>query len=192
MVLFVCSVVIFAIIFLLGRYEYRKSKNEKNALLEEAILTLENNGFKITRRIYVDRDNEIIVDDEHKQIAVRNENIFRTVNYKDIIGYELCEDGGSINQGTMGGSLVGGLLFGVTGAIIGSSGSKRSTPTVSSLLLNIMINDINSPIIPIPFIEYETQKSSATYKSTIALAHEVIAILKYIEKQVGNGTSTAE
>ena len=159
------------------------SMRNSDKISKEAILKLETDGFKINKRIHAGIDDELIVDDEHKQIAVRKKDKIRTINYSDITGYELCEDGGSISEGNWGGALVGGLAFGTTGAIIGSSGAKKNTATVSSILLNLMINDINSPIISIPFLTLKCKKDSGTYKSSIASAREAVAVLKYIEKQ---------
>lgn len=178
MLIIIGFIVIAAIVFMIISMK-NSSKIEK-----KTISKLETDGFKIDKRVHAGMDNEIIADDEHKQIAVRNKDKIRTINYTDITGYELCEDGGSIAEGNWGGALVGGLAFGVTGAIIGSSGAKKNTSTVSSILLNIMVNDINSPIISIPFLTLKCKKDSGTYKSSIASAREAVAVLKYIEKQV--------
>lgn len=49
--------------------------------------------------------------------------------YDEIAGYEYTENGETVTKGGIGGAVIGGALFGATGAIVGSAASKKKSKT---------------------------------------------------------------
>lgn len=100
-------------------------------------------------------------------------------SYTDIMDFELIEDGNTVTKGGLGRAVAGGVLFGGVGAIVGGvTGGKKTTQTCSKLQIKIVIKDINSPILYIDLISFETKKDTAVYKSAIEAAQEIIAVLQ--------------
>lgn len=126
----------------------------------------------------------IYVDDTQKKIAIRERLKVSIYDYKDILGYEVQEDGESIAQGKMGSALVGGLVFGVAGAVIGSAGSRKQTNKCSDLSLLIFLNNLSVPKETIKFILAPTDKTSAAYRDAKERINDALGVMKYIENYV--------
>lgn len=102
-------------------------------------------------------------------------------NYSDIIDFELLEDGDSISQGGLGRALVGGVLFGGTGAIVGGVTGKRKNKSIcNSLKIKVTLNDINYPVVYINFINTPTKKDGFVFKTIYKEAHECLSVLQLI------------
>lgn len=133
--------------------------------------------------------NNIIYYNYHGWYLPLNDNN-KVYKFSDLISYEIIENNKTIfNSITKGGNtkaLVGGLLFGSTGAIVGGSTAKRKTQTLSedycnSLKIKIVVNDIENETIYIDFINVDTQLESNLYKEKIEAAQEIISLLEFIE-----------
>lgn len=128
--------------------------------------------------------NKILVNNDDKTISFDIGN-FKTKEYKfdEIIRYELAENGESVVKGTAGKALVGGLFFGLGGAIVGSSMSRKVNNRCQQLNIMIYLNDMNRPYINVPILTVETDKSSSLYKNSVLLAQEICGVLEFAINQ---------
>ena len=105
-------------------------------------------------------------------------------SYKDIIDYELIEDGTSMIKGGVGRALVGGMLLGGLGAIVGSAtGKKKVKQTCTNLVIKITVNNIAAPVEYISLISSATNKNSMIYRTAYQDAQEIISLLQVICNQ---------
>ena len=105
----------------------------------------------------------------------------KVYDYKDIIEFELLEDGDSITKGGLGRAIAGGILLGGVGAVVGGvTGKKKTKSVVNSLQIKITLNDINNPTIYIPLIRSKTKTSSFIYKTSYKFAQEILSTLSVI------------
>ena len=105
--------------------------------------------------------------------------------YKDIINFELIEDGKIlVSKGGLGRAIAGGVLFGGVGAIVGGvTGKRKSTETINKLIVRLTINTPFRPIHrDIIFINSKTNKNSNVYSKEIQEAKDLLAKLEDIKK----------
>ena len=77
---------------------------------------------------------KIFIDDNNKKVVFsKNSYYTKAFAFADILKYEIYENDKAVVQGRGGAALVGGLFFGATGAIIGSSGRRAVDETVNIL-----------------------------------------------------------
>jgi hypothetical protein len=112
----------------------------------------------------------------------------RIVSYKDILEVSIFEDGNSLTTTSrtsqVAGAVVGNIMLGGAGLLIGAlSGSKKTSSTVSSLEVRLLINDTKSPAWSIAFICSETPKNSTTYKKHAGEAENLLGIIKVLIKR---------
>ena len=107
--------------------------------------------------------------------------------YMKIIQSEIVVDGQTITKqsGTIGRSIVGGVLAGSAGAIIGgTTGSTISNEKINSILVKITINDTINPVFKIIFLNVPTEKRSPAYDISFSTAERLHGIIAGIIKQV--------
>lgn len=162
------------------------SKMTVNDVLDALKAKEENNNavssFNATKKIkgFIEFD-----DNQEKFIILtsilgrkKSDNIY---NYSDIIDFELLEDGDSVAKGGLGRALVGGALFGGTGAIVGGvTGKRKNKGVCNSLRIKITMNDIKFPTAYINFIETATKKTGFVYKNIYEQAQECLSTLQLI------------
>lgn len=161
--------------------------NEDFSTLEKKKFVAENQ-LNIDKRIVIDETKEILIDIQKEKLILWNNQTckqsleYKMLNFKDITDFDLIEDGFSKEQGRGMVSAVGYLAFGVTGAIIGTvAGDRKSKNFSSNLYVNLGINDLETPLITVPFMEKQIDKSSNEYQNALKKAQEFIAVLKYIK-----------
>ncbi|WP_270943101.1 SHOCT domain-containing protein [Romboutsia lituseburensis] len=139
-------------------------------------------NFNVTKKI----GTYIEFDDKNKQWLIpdgfngkkKNPKIY---SYKDIIEFELLEDGDTVSKGGLGRAIAGGVLLGGVGAVVGGVTGKRKTKSVvNSLKIKITLDDINVPNRYIDLIKVKTKTSSLIYKTSYKLAQEIISTLAVI------------
>lgn len=167
-------------------------KNPKKKLKEEqtaqknkfdaAQNQLQSRDFVLSKSISIP-DGGFFVDDINKKFASSQNGIIRIFDYTDLGEFELNEDGNSIAQGRGMATAVGGMTFGVMGALVGNSGKRKQQNTCSSLIVRIMVNDLQNPQIIVPYISKEINKKTPLYKELFEKSKEFISVLHYIEKQ---------
>jgi len=187
--------IIFLILSLLGLIPILKIKTEKKERVQKDMEPkvkeptpeeqLQQQNFHISKHLKLGIYNHFYVDDENKKFAViiGRKGKIRVYNYNDLGAFELSEDGNSIVKGKGLATAVGGLTFGLLGALVGSSGKRKNENTCTSLLVRMMVNDLDNPEVVIQFIVTETKKSSYIYTNAISESKNLIATLNYIEKQ---------
>ena len=179
--LIVFAVVVIAIVQAIGVSKKKKAMEEKLKSLPD---------FSPTQKIIGnDGDTGLAVDEERKKVVLINNDPsgvnLKPITYRDILSSEIFEDGETITKtargSQLGGALIGGLALGGVGAIIGGlSGKTKSTEKVKRIDLRIAINDTQSPLHDLNFMDIEVKKDGAVYKSAIEQArhwHGLIAVL---------------
>jgi len=139
-------------------------------------------GFTIHKQLKIYK-HTIFVDDFNKWFCISTKKSTKVYSFRDLLDFELNEDGASIMQGKTGASLLGGLTFGVAGAVIGSAGKRKSVETCNSMVVRIMVNSLQEPQIVIPLLSVEIKKNTMTYQSIKNKAKELAAMLMYIQNQ---------
>lgn len=131
-------------------------KNNVQSIFNEIV----NSGGITPTKIFKPILEEYIfaIDENNRKIAYVSANVNRVFNYDDIINFELLESGSTIFQKsamrTIGGALVGDVLAGGVGAIIGGlSGGQYERRKVSSIVIKILLKDIQNPSVEIVIFE---------------------------------------
>lgn len=153
----------------------------KPKTIEEQLTDMD---FNISKHLKLGMYNHFYVDDVNKKFAVivGRKGQIKVYNYNDLGEFELNEDGNSIVKGKGLATVVGGLTFGLLGAMVGSSGKRKNENTCTSLIVRIMVNELQNPEIVIPLIVTEVKKSSIIYTNAISQAKALIATLNYIKR----------
>ncbi len=113
-----------------------------------------------------------------KHLARKPDSVYR---FNELVEFELIEDDSQVTTGGVGRALVGGALFGNTGAIVGGvTGKKKTNKIIESLIIRITVNDIDNPIILLPIISSKTKTSSKEYTSAFNQAQKIISTLNVI------------
>lgn len=174
----VVVIIIIAIVLLVFGF---KTAIKNNKVFSER---LNATGF-IESKCIVTNGNKLAVDDVSKQWYLKTAKDFcpKIYKYSDLNEFEVYEDGESIAKGRAGSALVGGLLFGVVGAVVGGSRSKGNNNICSVLQLRIRVNDLQNPEKVINFISTKTKKDSVIYKTNFEKAKNIAATLSYIQNQ---------
>lgn len=133
-------------------------------------------------------------DNTRKKICFldRQQNPF-VYDYSKILQSEIIVDGETIlkqsTTGTIGRSILGGVLSGGVGAIIGgTTGTKTQTQNISSIDLKVIINDTKTPVFKINFLNLKTKKGSFIYKKAYGEVENWHGILSGLIRQ-GNTES---
>jgi len=136
--------------------------------------------FKRTKQI----GQIIAFDDENKNWALLSPpdgEIRLILPYDTIIGFELIEDGKTIEQKGLGRAVAGGLLFGAAGAIVGAvTTSKKIDEICRYLRIKITLDDIIRPAVYADIITETTPKETVAYQESWNYAQEIIPVLQNI------------
>lgn len=115
------------------------------------------------------------------------------IKYNQIVDFELLEDGETITKGGFGAVVVGGALFGTSGAITGAIlGRKKAKTVCNSLQLRISVKDYYKKVIIVDYIELPTKSTSTTYKQMHEQAQKAIGQLQVAVASVQNKTVRRE
>ncbi len=163
-------------------------KKDKSGNLEYEIqneIARQKGDFKVSRIItlkssFLEKDY-LIMDNEKRLIVFKfNYNYTKIYTYKDLIGYEIYENESSVVQGTAGRSLVGGIFFGLEGAVIGGNSGRKIGNYCQKLELIIRLNDIDLPQIKFSYVNAQIEKSSFTYSTLKNQLQGICSILEFI------------
>jgi len=137
----------------------------------------------------------ISFDDQRKKICFLDElHKSYLYGYDKILQCEVVVDGETVlkqsTTGTIGRSVLGGLLTGGVGAIIGgTTAAKTQKENISSIDLKIIINDTSNPVFRINFMNIETKKNSLKYKAAYSKVEKWHGIIAGLIRQ-GNTDDT--
>ena len=165
---------------------YFKTKNENKKFLEKENLLKSIDDFTVSDNYISDKGFSIGLDKERNSICFvdnyGNSNVYK---YTEIIECSIEIDGEIVQKksttNTALRTLAGGLLLGGTGAIVGGlSGSYKNKEKIKSVILKIIVNDIENPVFKIDFLFIECNKESIIYtaaKSNVEKWHGIVSIL---------------
>lgn len=152
-------------------------------------------GFSLTKK-FVNSDGRLglAFDDNSKKLCfVENEKnvpLVRIVSYKDLISSEIFQDGETITSSVRSGDLtnaaIGGLIFGGSGAIVGSLASKTkfsNTEMVNKISLRLTVNDTKNPLFEIDFLDSQTTKKGAFFQNAMKEARHWHGLIEVLIKQ---------
>ncbi len=177
---FIFYIIIIIIISIIVYAAKKKENSAESAEKDE----LDETGLEISKQVS-GRGYSFIVDTKSRKFAVKTSDLEKYVvfNYKDLINYEIIEDGNSIQKGRAGSALVGGFFLGGIGALVGSAKKKKTIGTCNTLVVHITINNIENPTCNIETIENEVKKSSHKYSKAKEDAQEIAALLNIIQTE---------
>ncbi len=141
---------------------------------------IKDRGFNCDKEISIDKYSFMIDYKNKKWLLMTKANPGRIYDFSKILSYEIYEDGNSVVKGSTGKALLGGAFFGVTGAIIGSSGRRKTDNKCTSLKLLIKINELDNPLLALEVVKSETSKDSIIYKDYIKKLQEICGCIEFI------------
>lgn len=137
-------------------------------------------------------DSYIAFDDQIEAFVIGKELFY----YSELIGFDCFEDGSSVTQGGLGGSIIGAAVTGnIFGAMLGGSVSKKKTKSVcESMSVVLRLQHPEKSSITITFISSSTKRDSMFYKQTVKTARECTAKLQNIVEanQTAQQTSSTQ
>lgn len=151
-----------------GDYNSKK-KNERAVSMQKKLIEIEN--FTVSRQVngfggfYI-----FAIDETHKKIGLVTETDRNTVDFSEIIGVEIIEDGNTISKKsttrTIGGAIVGSVIAGGAGTIVGGlSGNSTQKNKVSSLSVKILLRSLEKPSLLIKCFDSRTMTTE--HKSSL-------------------------
>lgn len=186
-----------------------KKKNERYEAMKQVLSEIEN--FTVSRKIDGFGSYYIFaIDENNEKIALVTQTSKQVVNFSDIIGVELIEDGSTISQKsttrTIGGAIVGGVLAGGAGTIVGGlSGSSAQKNKVSLVLVKILLRSLDNTSLTVncfdsrtmttegkASIETEGKMESYIYKIGKKNADDIKDLVSIIIDRVDSKTNSAK
>lgn len=170
--------------------EFDSHVSTKNQFIADTIQT--QNEFIVSREIReACGEFAIVVDDQNKKwiIILPSQEVFYLYRFDDLIGYAISKDGKSVVSGNVSEAVIGGVLFGTSGAVAGASASKTVQETCSALFLDITVNDPQAPALRINLLPNGEKSTENERKYAFSIAREIAAQMAYIK---ANSNAPAE
>lgn len=164
--------------------EEAEEASQKQQLVEDSIALAVSSGFTVSRKIEAEDPGFLLaVDDTEKRwmFAQPIGSAPKIYSFRDLISFDLVQNGNQIISGNDGKAAVGAVLFGAAGAVVGASAKKTVRDMCSDLHIELNVNDLDCPLIKLPFIEQQMAVNSPLYEIRSELARKVMAILSYIK-----------
>lgn len=156
-------------------YKAYKAKKQKERDLSVEQYARERHGFSATKKLGV-----FWIDTVHKKWLLSDWDSFEVHDFSEIIDAEIIEDGTKFkSQHGVFRSVVGGAMFGLTGAVVGASTAKKAE-LVNNLGVNIYTKNIARPVETISLITTETKTDSVKYRLAMEQAREIAATVDAI------------
>lgn len=140
--------------------------------------------------VSTDRKVGIAIDETTKRIAIWVNYASRIFDARDILEFEIVEDGHTVNKvsrgSQAGGAIVGGALFGGIGAAVGGlSGKSKSKSKVTSLYMKIIVNDQKNPIVTLKYLDDPagTSQDGFVYKTALQKIYHWHGLLTVLIRQ---------
>lgn len=185
-----CMVVIVIIFAISSGADQAKEKlaimEASNQKIEASKKDLVSAGFQIEKEAKEPSGNfYLAIDSKNRRWVLVIPNLPHPYIYKfkELISYELVDDGETTYSSNTGKALVGGLLFGAAGAVVGAASKKKVKTTCKDMHIDLNINVIKSPMQVLQIInDAEISRDSELYKQNLAFAKNVMAMLAYIKE----------
>ena len=105
----------------------------------------------------------------------------KTIEYANVVGYELLSDNEVITSGGLGRAAVGGALLGWGGAIVGGITAKRKSKNFCEKLeIKITVKGKFAPAIFVEFLGIKTETDSLIYRDAYKEAQNALSQLEII------------
>lgn len=179
--------IVFVLAIVAGIFQAVETSKKKKSM--EAYLS-DIPDFSATQKVIGDDGTTgLAIDEQRKKVCLidhRQQNVScRVVTYKDLLSSEIFEDGATVTKtvrsSQIGGALVGGLALGGVGAIIGGlSGKTKTSGKVKRIDLRITVNDTQSPLHDVNFLNVETKQDGFIYQGAMKAArhwHGLVEVL---------------
>lgn len=123
---------------------------------------------------------------------------FEIYDYRDLVDFDVTEDGNSVTQGKGGSAFIGALLLGVPGAIIGAAGSQTTKQQCNAIRLHLRTKNHSrddtfyfflDKVTPIPVNSMEYTTASQALKK---VTYELSTILKSNDPSTKETSSSAD
>lgn len=105
-------------------------------------------------------DYAFVTDDDNEFIAIVEPSSIHVLRYSDIVSISYEENGNNVYNKSLGGAVVGGLLFGGVGAIVGGNTAKATqNKEVSSMSIKILLKSTSNSTIILTIYKGATLKT---------------------------------
>lgn len=178
--------IVVIILFILAAKADSKNDDKQELRRKDTLKALENkltadSNFTVSKHVAGFASLYIFAVDEPNEkigFATKSDNVI--INFIDIIGVELIENGNIILKKnatrTIGGAIIGGVLAGGAGSIVGGlSGSSTQKNKVTSVYIKLLLRSIDKPSLMIPCFEtWMNSKIIKTYRETRLEAEDYV------------------
>jgi hypothetical protein len=163
----------------------RSATRKEKAAKKEYEDQLAQAGFQI-ERTWDGLANVLYIDDSNKLLNINKINFagdsaysepMKIYRFSDLLGFDVLYDTETTTGSSVSGTVIGGLMFGVVGAALGSQFWKKSQEVYCNLRVRLNVADAQTPEIMIPFARFEK-------------IDEFASVLKSILPAAANGTQT--
>lgn len=190
--IFVIGAIFVFLVWISGRSN-KKKQNRQNAIavpcdnIVKTIPSFNASLASLCATVIGPNNAAIYVDKNSKKICLAKPNsTYKLYDGKDILDVEIKENNFIISKSTGSGkAIVGGLVFGVAGAVIGSASTKRiDSVQVDTLQLVIHTKDIENSTIMINYIvpSLPLPRNSPAYSDWMSVAtiwHGMINVIMH-------------
>lgn len=143
----------------LGNKVLRVKNNNGSIAFEECCINdeLEKKGIVVrpsTPTIKAFNDYAFVTDDVNEFVAVITPSKIHVLRYSDIVSISYEENGSDVFNKSLGGAVVGGLLFGGVGAIVGGNTAKaKQNKEVRNMSIKILLKSTSDSAIILKIYE---------------------------------------
>lgn len=144
-------------------------------------------GKSISKSILINPNSEygkvqgLMIDDPNKEFILLIDKILYRFDFNKLSDFEYIEDGEKVVSGKGVATVIGGLTFGLLGAMAGAAGSRKHKDYVTRSEIRVIINDLKYSSIRIPLLDQKISTKSDAYKNSLKTADELIGALTYIK-----------
>lgn len=147
----------------------RVKNNNGNIALEECCINDELRKMNVmvrpsTPTVKAFNDYAFVTDDVNEFVAVVTPSKIHVLRYSDIVSISYEENGSDVFNKSLGGAVVGGLLFGGVGAIVGGNTAKaKQNKEVRNMTVKILLKSTSKSSIILKI--YEVGKDGAVLET---------------------------
>ena len=132
-------------------------------ILDDELIKLGLTVDKSSLTLKAYNDYAFVTDDVNKFIAIVKPSSIQVLRYSDIVSISYEENGNNVYNKSLGGAVVGGLLFGGVGAIVGGNTAKATqNKEVSSMSIKILLKSTSDSTIILRIYNGATLKTKET------------------------------